>query len=1109
RSDLRVKALPADAQRALDALLEPAALTDQRLRDAAALLRAEGQPAAAAALPLALVQQRLRWSGANATGPQSPGPLAKIKRVDQADFHQLTSLLRDHPTLAAALGLRVDVEIDPFDGPRLLRVRGTGQPPLDGPTKVIQPWSSVVCEPALKRFVMAPDPDGNGEIRRGQLDLSDGRYVFTTADLYAAAIQLQAFAGVLDESDEVTLPPQRNAGIVLAQTNRKTGQFDRSLSRAKALSLAAGERVLFADDVTMGYRVDLASDARPFRSLMRRAVTYAVRQSGTKAPLTLPALDEGLIEGMTVAEQTDEAGVPQLLLGEEIFGWDGGSLVAPVPGRRVAGEPGRPPVEDEPRQLVPGHPLSIEVAAEPGTLSRLRYGRVYRAQIRAVDLAGNSIAPDAGDAALASPGVPYHRLDPALTPTLAPAGSFTFGESRNRLVVRSNGEGTVIGAPCRRHLFPPKATQRLAETHGMFDAAFGPRATAAERDRALAIAVNEQGSVTDPTVPDPADPARKIAQPGIRVVTNHGAPPPSSTLPLPPGGLLAPGEYVAFDSDAPLTPYLADPAVAGAAVIGAPGRSEPAIATFGGARWPDVRPGVLLARAGAAGATAVRPGTDGRGIVEVTVPPSQELTVGVSSALRADRLDAFGVPAGKPRITAASGLNPALSPVEEVVVVHAITKPLGPLVFDTAFGSRERSATVAQLSGAFTCHGPSTARIDVEARWLEVYDDGSSATIHSEPRSAMASPLTIRADQPPKSPWGSRLALGDTLRRDLELVPIGASRFREYFSPEQLEPRVGPGRKVIVPNGSRPVQPRVHSVLPTFRWTRQEHADGSYSSERRTAGVRVFLDRPWMTTGVGEQLGVLTFATEAAGAAALDTRAWELVTRYAGDPLTDTLGAGLAALTPDVVTNPATPARFVRVPEPGIGTEGEHLRVVGVEVRFDEGRKLWYADVDLNLPTRLNPFVRLALVRYQPESLVDCHVSRVVLTEPIMLPPHRSVRVLPTTDGVSLPLIVSGERRKNCVYTATLTPRAAGGERSIVQDLRPTAAGSVVQTLPLSFAAGELARGKFTFGGIPTDRDLVVREELQADFLHAEQIVTQTTWLEVLEGPRLTRMLGG
>ena len=56
--------------------------------------------------------------------------------------------------------------------------------------------------------------------------------------------------------------------------------------------------------------------------------------------------------------------------------------------------------------------------------------------------------------------------------------------------------------------------------------------------------------------------------------------------------------------------------------------------------------------------------------------------------------------------------------------------------------------------------------------------------------------------------------------------------------------------------------------------------------------------------------------------------------------------------------------------------------VVGYKVKFDQYRKLWYCDVTVNTNTdTYSPFVRLALVRYQPHALKEAKVSRVVLAD--------------------------------------------------------------------------------------------------------------------------------
>jgi hypothetical protein len=52
-------------------------------------------------------------------------------------------------------------------------------------------------------------------------------------------------------------------------------------------------------------------------------------------------------------------------------------------------------------------------------------------------------------------------------------------------------------------------------------------------------------------------------------------------------------------------------------------------------------------------------------------------------------------------------------------------------------------------------------------------------------------------------------------------------------------------------------------------------------------------------------------------------------------------------------------------------------------------RQLWYADIEIDAGPSYLPFVRLALVRYQPTSLPDAHLSRVVLAEFVQLTPDR------------------------------------------------------------------------------------------------------------------------
>ena len=80
--------------------------------------------------------------------------------------------------------------------------------------------------------------------------------------------------------------------------------------------------MLFADDVTTGFRVDVANGDGRFRSLMRRRSTYTVA-----GEVVADQVDEGRVEALPLlAEFSQRSGSAALVAGEEMFGWDGWGL---------------------------------------------------------------------------------------------------------------------------------------------------------------------------------------------------------------------------------------------------------------------------------------------------------------------------------------------------------------------------------------------------------------------------------------------------------------------------------------------------------------------------------------------------------------------------------------------------------------------------------------------------------------------------------------------------------------------------------------------------------------------------------------------------------------
>ena len=214
---------------------------------------------------------------------------------------------------------------------------------------------------------------------------------------------------------------------------------------------------------------------------------------------------------------------------------------------------------------------------------------------------------------------------------------------------------------------------------------------------------------------------------------------------------------------------------------------------------------------------------------------------------------------------------------------------------------------------------------------------------------------------------------------------------------------------VDVPSSARPAAPKVLYVIPTFRWETTDPVDDQFTSERQGGGLRVYLERPWWSSGQGELLGVLLW--NRAAAADLPPEAEPYVTRWGQDPLWH--GGSAVVTSHEPVTK-----NFPKGVSPKTGHTLEELPgnnniiVVGHEVAFDKERGLWYCDIEIDIdafpsdpqnPSGASgayfPFVRLALARYQPNSisLPSVHLSPVVLADFAQLAPDRTATIITTT----------------------------------------------------------------------------------------------------------------
>ncbi len=193
--------------------------------------------------------------------------------------------------------------------------------------------------------------------------------------------------------------------------------------------------------------------------------------------------------------------------------------------------------------------------------------------------------------------------------------------------------------------------------------------------------------------------------------------------------------------------------------------------------------------------------------------------------------------------------------------------------------------------------------------------------------------------------------------------------------------------EVKVLNSARPALPKILYVVPLFEWERKED-DDNIIRRRCGGGFRVYMDRPWYSSGDEELLGVV-IARDHSIISADDHPMKIYVTQWGLDPIWKS--AGKLKSAPTLADFPAAvrTQSAVTIEE----RPADKVDIAGFDVMYDEDRRLWYSDIFVNPGQTYFPFIRLGLVRYQPNSIADCFVSRVVLTDFIQVVPDRVAAV--------------------------------------------------------------------------------------------------------------------
>ena len=590
----------------------------------------------------------------------------------------------------------------------------------------------------------------------------------------------------------------------------------------------------------------------------------------------------------------------------------------------------------------------------------------------------------------------------------------------------------------------------------MFDLAIGATA-AARHKKMLGWALRENGTFRDTTRADIDNPPDRLPQPGIALV--HVGTPTEALVKdlddLDPGEPLSPGQTVVHDVDELALPYLPDPLARGISVvfpeaaqdrsITFPFGSEGFTAAYSGS-WPEIEPLRLELTGG--------PQLDGRlkgRVLTLSLPPGDTQVLRLASSLKRDDLRLMGAWRSLPDAAqndtdvaeaAADGLMWGLTPYDDVRLVHAVNRPLKVPRAIRLVPFRIAGDTHLLLIGAVEVHGPSTDSLTAEASWTDDIDDLSRDEPHQSPTTAIAFRTQIRPYEDlallsnkdgeltllQEGKMATHLArheFHDTRHHAVDYRFRAATRFREFFAPALLQPAANPkslddGQSVIaptvrvpVPSTAPPAAPVVHSVIPLFRWSDTSEPEQPMSFRHvRRAGVRIYLERPWFSSGNGELLGVLLApgGNDQFGPPPEDQSGFPFVSKWGADPIwlaAPVENRALPSVQLDSLLHSfgfddrAAPARPVTGPAnyPLTSIKGSPVvTVLGYQPIFDKTRKLWYVDVAVDPGDSFWPFLRLAVCRYQPNSINGCHLSAPVRCDFVQLPPERTASVSRTDD---------------------------------------------------------------------------------------------------------------
>ena len=801
--------------------------------------------------------------------------------------------------------------------------------------------------------------------------------------------------------------------------------------------------VLYADDIVMGYRLDIAYDDRPdqWYSLHKRKMNYAFAPLGKpiEGISLLPGeeIDEGCIHLSLTEEDDDDEDSKKL--NEVIARWEGWSLAVPRVGKGINTEGKEVSSDQEEAEKYKldkstDFRLQVDIKPAPGTLPKLRFGKRYRLKIRTVDIAGNGLPHDVSpeDAGkTVKQGIEYRRFEPLSSPIIHQGDEVAGGDKKKmrdrdgesllHMVIRSNVgvdaktyedqnitsilvdgrvQGTLKYLPeAVRFITAPRTSQYMAEVHGVFDHAMSDPNKA--REIYSFITSRDKETVMDGKTKAAVIPV-SMGQVDIDYLAD----------PMAAGVVFTMKSETSFE-----TPWKKGEAKKFSFYFDDPVTDINANRTYSFDEWKSPRSMKIRL-------------VEGQGdpywqdrVLTIPLPKSSIVEVNYASFWRPDDLEKYagllptlkqGLNAQRIGTQAKKGSHWMFSPWRTIRLVHAVQQPLEKPMIPPVLVKVERSfqESFAKIVTVISVHGSSTDRVDVLSEWTQWVDEldqeepkqitvkSHVATIPVLYNDNLIELFKTPATPNPKPDWLPPLThhFNDTRFRKVKYSPKAVTRFREYFTGiidtakskgEEIPlSQQGEAVEIIIPSSARPNLPVVDYIIPSFSWVKT--GSNNNMTHMRSGNIRVYVKRPWYSSGDDEMLAVILLPDD------IDKSRNTVYQKY----------CTVWGMDPAFSAQPLNGKNFPSIEHfkgaaaydtVNLAEENINVSIAAYNVFFDKEKQLHYVDIPVQTGMAYFPFVKLSLARYQKNSVrkegKDCCLSGQIYAEWIQVVPSRNTSV--------------------------------------------------------------------------------------------------------------------